>query len=155
MVGVDSWKRSVGETSGRQRPRDSLGRPGSNAMRCLLIESARAPFARREPATRSIVEVDMLVVDDRPLLVPHDVVAVQTVAVLVEIIFAFCASGFLGGKDRLADFSGIGRAGLFDRRRQDGDGIVGPGALVIGSGLVGLAIGLAEGLRSLAGIFRV
>src|SRR5260370_35168400 len=132
------------EAASRLRLQHSLGRTtDGNGVRALLIKTLPAPPHLEGPATRSIVEVDMLVVDDRPLLVPHDVVAVQTVAVLVEIIFAFCASGFLGGKDRLADFSGIGRAGLFDRRRKDGEGIVGPAALVVGSGLVGLAIGLA------------
>src|SRR5260370_19176895 len=97
----------------------------------------------------------MLGVNHGPLLVLHDVVAVQSVAVLVEIVFAFRTGGFLGGKERLADFCRIGRAGLVDRRRQDGDGVVRPGALVIRRGLVGVAIGLAESLRSLAGIFRV
>src|SRR5665647_2958542 len=104
---------------------------------------------------RSIVEVDMLVVDDRPLLVPHDVVAMQAVAVLVEIVFAFRTGHLLDGEDGFADLGGIGRAGLVDRRRQDGDGIVGPCALVIRRGLVGLAIGLAEGLRRRAGILGI
>src|ERR1700681_3163405 len=103
----------------------------------------------------SIVEVDVLVVNDRALLVLHDVVAVQAIAVLVEIVFAFRAGGFLGGKQRLANFPGIGRAGLVDRRRQDGDGIVGPCALIVRRGLVSVAIGLAEGLRGVAGFFGV
>src|ERR1700693_4257864 len=104
---------------------------------------------------RSIVEVDMLVVDDGPLLVPHDIVAVQAVAVLVKIILALRTRKLFQRENRLADFCGIGRAGLVDRRRKDGDGIVGPGALVIRRGLVGIAIGFAESLRSLAGIFGV
>src|ERR1700736_1153246 len=133
---------------------DDRRQRGAAARRTPDRNAPAAPQSEG-PATRSIVEVDMLVVNDRPLLVLHDVVAVQTVAVLIEIVFAFRAGHFLGGKDRLADFPGIGRAGLVDRRRQDGNGIVRPGALVIRRGLVGVAIGLAEGLRSLAGIFRV
>src|SRR6202035_2609839 len=97
----------------------------------------------------------MLVVDDGALLVPHHVVAVQAVAVRVEIIFAFGAGHFLGGEDRLADLSGIGRAGLVDRRRQDGDGVVGPRALVIRRGLVGVSISGAEGLRGRTGILGI
>src|SRR3979411_3253304 len=93
----------------------------------------------------SVVEVDMLVENDGPLLVLHDVVAVQAVAVLVEIVFAFGAAALFGGNERLAHFGRIGRAGLVDRRRQDGEGIIGPRALVIRRGLVGFAIGLAEG----------
>src|SRR5882757_11023563 len=103
----------------------------------------------------SIVEVDMLVVNDGALLVLHDVVAVQSVAVLVEIIFAFRAGIFFNSENGLPDFCWIGRAGLVDRRGQNGDGVIGPRALVIRRGLVGLAIGFAEGLRSLVGIFRV
>src|SRR5487761_1944204 len=97
----------------------------------------------------------MLVVDDGALLVLHDVVAVQAVAILVKIILAFRTWKFFQRENGLADFCRIGRAGLVDRRRQDGDRIVGPGALVIRRGLVGSAIGLAESLRSLAGIFRI
>src|ERR1700704_6710721 len=103
----------------------------------------------------SIVEVDMLVVNDGALLVLHDVVAVQAIAVLVEIILAFRAGIFFNSENGLPDFCRIGRAGLVDRRGQNGDGVIGPRALVIRRGLVGLAVGFADGLRSLVGIFRV
>src|ERR1700736_3107587 len=126
-------------------------------MNRILDRTARRPLPPlgKRPAARSIVEVDMLVVNDRTLLVLHDIIAVQTVAVLVKIVLAFRARRFLGGQDRFADLARVGRAGLVDRRRQDGDGVVGPGALVIRRGLVGVAIGLAEGFRSRAGIFGV
>src|SRR6266852_4876758 len=101
---------------------------------------------------RSIVEVDMLVVDDGALLVLHDVVAVQAVAVLVKIILAFRAGIFFYSENGVPDFCRIGRAGLVDRRGQNGDGVIGPRALGIRRGLVGLALGFAEGLRSLVGI---
>src|SRR5580692_993579 len=96
---------------------------------------------------RSIVEVDVLVVDDRALFVSHDVVAMQTVAILVEIIFAFRTGIFFQRENGFTDLAGVGRAGLVDRRRQDGDGVVRPGALVVRRGLVGVAIGFAEALR--------
>src|SRR5579859_7795181 len=97
----------------------------------------------------------MLVEGDRALLVPHHVVAVQAVAVLVEVIFALCSRKLLGRQDRLADLAWIGRAGLVDRGRQDGDRIEGPGALIVRRSLVGFAIGLAERFRGLARIFGV
>src|SRR5664279_1770597 len=97
----------------------------------------------------------MLVVNDRALLVPHHIVAVQAVAIGIEIVFAFGAGVFLDRQNGLTDFGRVGRTGLVDRRRQDGDGIVGPGALVIRRGLVGFAIGGAERLRGGAGIFGV
>src|ERR1700728_3266100 len=92
------------ETPGQEKPRGSIR---------LRIENAAGPSPDREgPATRSIVEVDVLVVDDGALLVPHDVVAVQAVAIGVEIIFAFGAGDFFQAENRFADFVGIGRAGL-------------------------------------------
>src|SRR5258708_4718572 len=97
----------------------------------------------------------MLVVNDRPLLVPYDVIAVQTVAVLVKIILTFRTGIFFDAENSLTDFCRVGRAGLVDRSRQDGDGVVRPGALVIRRRLVGVAIGFAEGLGRLAGVFRV
>src|SRR5271169_2506492 len=75
------------------------------------------PLHRRKgagPLARSIVELDMLVEDDGPLFVPHDVVTVQTVAVLVEIIFAFGTREFFQRKNGLADFSWVVRARLVD-----------------------------------------
>src|SRR5436309_30103 len=114
-------------------------------------ECAPTPPQREGPATRSVVEIDMLVVDDRALLVPHDIVAVQTIAVLVEIIFAFGAGVFLHRENGFTDLGRVGGAGFVDRRGEDGDGVIGPGALVIGCELVGVAIGLAESLRRFAG----
>src|SRR5437667_9406602 len=79
----------------------------------------------------SIVEVDMLVVADRALLVLDDVVAVQAIAVLVEIILAFRTGIFFDSENVLPDFSRIGRAGLVHRRGQNADGGVSPAALVL------------------------
>src|SRR3984957_16581180 len=109
--------------------------PGSmreQAKRCGLSVAGEA--AR----ITSIVEFDMLVVDDRALLVPHDVVAVQAITILVEIILALSSRKLLGRQDSLADLAGIGRASLVDRRRQHRDGIVGPAALVIRREFVGV-----------------
>src|SRR5262249_13502055 len=100
----------------------------------LRLTGMRAPYFDRclglprkeRPSAASIVEIDVLVVDDIALVVSHDVVAVQAVAVLVEIVFAFGAGVFLRGQDRLADLAGIGSARLVDGRREDGDRVIGP-----------------------------
>src|ERR1700760_4147759 len=97
----------------------------------------------------------MLVEDDIALVVAHDVVAVQAVAVLVEIVFAFGPGHLLDRQDGLAHLDRIGGAGLVDRRGEDGDRIVGPRTLVVGGDLVGIAIGLAERLRAGAGILGI
>src|SRR2546429_9515193 len=84
----------------------------------------------------SIVEVDMLVVDDRALLVLDDVVAVQAIAVLVEIILAFRTGIFFDSENGLPDFCRIGRAGLVDRRGKNGDGVVWSRVLVYRLGIL-------------------
>src|SRR5689334_5598294 len=56
--------------------------------------------------TRSISSrrgFDVLVEDDRALLVLHDVVPVQAVAVLVEVVLALGALVLADGEDRCAD----------------------------------------------------
>src|SRR3954466_7750769 len=140
-------------------PRISL--KGFRNRRPQNTAAAKAPAQNytgsleREPAARLVVEVDVLVVNDGALFVPHDIVAVQTVAILIEIVFALGARGLLGGKQSFADFARIGRTRLVDGGGQDSDGIVGPCALVVGRGLVSLTIGFAERLRRFAGFFRV
>src|SRR6202011_6425849 len=97
----------------------------------------------------------MSVEDNAPLVVLHDVVAVQTVTVLIEIIFAFGAREFLDRQHRFANFLRLGRTGLVARRGEQRDGIGGPRTLVIRRQLEGVAIGFAEGFRSLAGILGI
>src|SRR6187402_2310913 len=114
-----------------------------------------SPTGIGEVGATSVVELDVLVELDRTLLVLHDVVAVQTVAVLVEIVFALGARELLDREDGFADLGRLGRAGLVDGRRQDVDGVEGPGALVVGRDLDGIAVDLAERLRALAGILGI
>jgi len=70
-----------------------------------------APRLRGRPSVR---ELDVLVEHYGALLVADDVVAVQTVAEFVEVIFPLGALVALGGEDRGADLVGVGRAGLVD-----------------------------------------
>src|SRR5258706_6159436 len=132
---------------------------GCRAMLDCLRISKYAPNASRPlregPAARSIGEFDMLVEGDCALVVLDDVVAVQSVAILVEVVFALGAREFLDPQNSLADFSRIGRARLVDRSREHGDGIVRPRTLVIRRNLDGVAIGLAESFRTFARIFGV
>ena len=51
-------------------------------------DATTSPTGIGEAASTSVVEFDVLVEDDLALVVLHDVVAVETVAVLVEIVLA-------------------------------------------------------------------
>lgn len=90
-----------------------------------------ASSAGKRPQRTSVVELDMLVEDDRALVVLDDIIAVQSVAIGVEIIFTFGAREFFGGQYRVANFAGLGRVGGLDRIRQHVDGIIGPRTLAI------------------------
>src|SRR6476469_755929 len=98
-------------------------------------DGSTSPIEIGEAVSTSVVELDVLVEDDAALLVLHDVVAVETIAVLVEIVFALGTRELLDREDGFADLGRIGRAGLVDGRRQDADGVEGPGALVVGRDL--------------------
>src|SRR5665647_445246 len=87
----------------------------------------------------SVGELDVLVEDDVALVVLHDVVAVQTVPLVVEIVFAFGTGELLDGDDRLADLLRIGRAGLVDGRGQHRDRVVGPRTLIVRRHLVAVS----------------
>src|SRR5947199_10643591 len=86
-----------------------------------MLNANRPPPHGRRPIGRSIVEVDMLVVDDGALLVPDDVVTMQAIAILIEIVLAFGAWIFLDRQNRLADFRRLRGASLVDRHSEDGD----------------------------------
>ena len=81
----------------------------------LAAEMGTDTFVARKQGAQSIREFDVLVEDNDALLVAHDIVAVQTVAEFVEIIFALGALVAPGGKDGGADFVWLGRARLVDR----------------------------------------
>ena len=81
----------------------------------LAAERGTDTFVARKQGAQSIREFDVLVEDNDALLVAHDIVAVQTVAEFVEIIFALGTLVAPGGKDGGADFVWLGRARLVDR----------------------------------------
>jgi hypothetical protein len=84
--------------------REAAGRRRSSRRSVLRRRDRGDGYVRR----RSIGEFDVLVEDDDPFLVTHDIVSAQSVAELVEIVFALRALVALGGQDRGADLVGIG-----------------------------------------------
>src|SRR5262245_40685663 len=91
-------------------------RPGNSNCSAMPI----APACMRASCATSVVELDVLVENDAAVVVAHDVVAVQAVAVRVEVVSAFGAGEALGGEDRLADRLGVEALCGVDRAREDG-----------------------------------
>src|SRR5580692_961911 len=86
----------------------------------------------------------MLVEDDAPLLVAHDIVSVQAIAELIEIVLALRAFVALDREHRVANLVWIGRTRLVDADRQDPNRVIGPRALEIGLGARDGAVELGE-----------
>jgi hypothetical protein len=76
----------------------------------------------------------MLVEDDGPLLVAHDVISVQAIAELVEVVLALRAFVALDGQHRVAYFTRVGRTRLVDADGEDSNRVIGPRALEVGLG---------------------
>ena len=85
--------------------------PAASASTILLPGPGQAhpatPLSHGCVRRPSVREFDVLVENDNPLLVAHDVVAVQTVAELVEVVFPLRALVAFGGQDRLAELTGV------------------------------------------------
>ena len=73
----------------------------------------------------------MLVENDRSLLIANDIIAAQTVAVLIVVVFAFGTLVALDRDDRFTNLGRICGSGGIDCRRQDTERIVSPGAEII------------------------
>src|SRR5450755_2818056 len=103
-----------------------MPRPVNRSWRTISISLSRQTIrhrAREGPialvsARRSGGRFDVLVEDDRAVLVPDDVVAVQAVAVGIEVVFALGARMFPDRQDGFADRRRVGLAGLVDRHAQ-------------------------------------
>src|SRR6267142_1374036 len=80
----------------------------------------------RRPVRASVVELDVFFENDRAVVVAHDVVAVQAVAVLVEVESAFGARETFCAKDCLTDRFRIRALGLVYRAREQRHRVVGP-----------------------------
>src|ERR1700733_14574075 len=70
---------------------------------------------------QSVRELDMLVEDDRPLLVAHDVVAMKAIAELGEVLFALGSLVALDRKHRVANLLRIRRPCFVDADGQSAD----------------------------------
>src|SRR5262245_18679984 len=114
----------------RARPWNSTCRllASASTLACSSPCRRRAARATGSPApSRSLLRVvDVLDESDRALVVVHDVVAAQAVAVLVEAVGALDAFVAAGAEDCLADRVRVGALGLIHRVRQHLHRVVGP-----------------------------
>src|SRR5450631_3117219 len=140
-----------------------IPRPVNRSWRTISISLSRQTIRHRAPegpialvaVQRSGGRFDVLVEDDGAVLVPDDVVAVQAVAIGIEVVLALGAWMFPDRQDGFADRRWVGLAGLVDRHAKHGDGVVRPRRLIVRRHLRHLAIDLAEGLRTRARVFRI
>src|SRR5581483_2268245 len=107
------------------RPRSIVERPiGLPTVRRARIPRRavpliRAAYSRSNPRRLLRREIDALHEHDLAAVVPHNVVAVQPVAVLVEVVGAFQALVALDRQDRAAHRFGLGAVGVADRQREN------------------------------------
>src|SRR6516225_7113854 len=94
----------------------------------MSIGIARAADQRlpTPPQVSLLAEVDMLDEHDLAVIVLDDVVAVEPIAVLIEIVGALSARVVLDTQDRLADLLRLKTLSVVDRERQNMNSVVGP-----------------------------
>src|SRR5215471_15725866 len=105
----------------------------------MSIGIARAADQRlpHPPAQVSLLaEVDMLDEHDLAVIVLDDVVAVEPIAVLIEIVGALNARVVLDAQDRLSDLLRLKTLSVVDREGQNMNSVVGPCPTDIGRRLV-------------------
>ena len=98
-----------------------------------MQRSGHAPLR----ADSLFAEVDVLDEHDLAVIVFDDVVAVEPIAVLIEIVGALGARVALDAQDRLADLLRLKTLSVVDRERQNMNRVVGPCPMEIGRRLVG------------------
>src|SRR5262249_38327787 len=122
-------------------------RANKATWRAMSIGIARAADQRlpQPPAQVSLLaEVDMLDEHDLAVIVFDDVVAVEPIAVLIEIVGALNARVVLDTQDRLADLLRLKTLSVVDRERQNKNSVVGPCPMEIGGRLVGRLVFRSE-----------
>ena len=100
--------------------------------------------AARCPRRCLVAEVDMLDEHDLTVIILDDVVAVEPIAVLIEIVGALNARVVLDAQDRLADLLRLKTLSVVDRERQNMNSVVGPCPMEIGGRLVGCLVFRSE-----------
>src|SRR6516225_1656764 len=117
-----------------------MPRPVKRSWRAMSIGIARAADQRLPHPPRKfllLAEVDMLDEHDLAVIVLDDVVAVEPIAVLIEIVGALNARVVLDAQDRLADLLRLKTLSVVDRESQNMNSVVGPCPMEIGGRLVG------------------
>ena len=89
----------------------------------------------------------MFLKDDLTVIVLNNIVAVQSVAVPVEVVGAFGTRVALHVQDRLADLLGLEALGVVDGERQHMNRVVGPCSEEVGRRSVGSLVFDGELLR--------
>src|SRR6516162_96078 len=115
-------------------------RPVKRSWRAMSIGIPRAADQRFPHPPRKfplVAEVDMLDEHDLAVIVFDDVVAVEPIAVLIEIVGALNARVVLDAQNRLADLLRLKTLSVVDRERKNMNSVVGPCPIVIGRRLVG------------------
>ena len=107
------------------------------AMPIRIARRAAGQRLPTVPANFLLAEVDMLDEHDLAVLVFDDVVAVEAIAVLIEIVGALDTRVVLDAQDRLADLLRLETLSVVDRERQNMNSVVGPCPMEIGGRLVG------------------
>src|ERR1700688_3963551 len=113
--------------------------PWTISIFTVFSAAARDAAFRRHfaiPASPSVVEIDALLDNDVAIVVLDDVVAVQAVAILVEIVDSLDAAIALHGEQRVADLLRVDAARPGARLGENMDRGIGPWRKKIRRGLV-------------------
>ena len=113
----------------------------------MLIRIARRAAGQRHPTVPAdclLAEVDVLDEHDLAVIVLDDVVAVEPIAVLIEIVGALNARVALDAQDRLADLLRLKTLSVVDRERKNMNSVVGPCPREGGRRLVGRLVFRSE-----------
>src|SRR6516164_3216361 len=111
-------------------------RPVKRSWRAIPIGIVAGQRLPTLPANFLLSEVDILDEHDLAVLVFDDVVAVEPIAVLIEIVGALDARVALDAQDRLADLLRLKTLSVVDRERKNTNNVVGPCTIGIGRRLV-------------------
>src|SRR6516165_3003415 len=114
-----------------------MPRAVKRSWRAMPIDIAAGQLLPTLCANFLLSEVDMLDEHDLAVIVLDDVVAVEPIAVLIEIVGALSARVALDAQDRLADLLRLKTLSVVDRESQNMNSVVGPCPKVVGRRLVG------------------
>src|SRR5450631_2184092 len=136
MVGIAASSAARDDLAAKTAARPNPAMVARTSRRCIVIslgwKLTRFKFRSRPRSlgaawsTGSIVKVDALFDDDIAIAVLDNVVAVQPVAIGIEIVGSLDAAIGLDRHQGLANLFGRGVSGGGDRLDQHVDGVIGP-----------------------------